>query len=56
MGKKTIVSKAATKSPSLRTTIPEQVVKELGITAGDALDWTVEKRDGKKVATIRKLE
>jgi hypothetical protein len=56
VGKKSIVSKATTNSASLRATIPENIVKELNIQVGDALDWDTMTDKGKKFARIRKLE
>ena len=56
VGKKSIVSKATTTSNSLRATIPEDIVTELGLRVGDALDWDVITEKGKKYARIRKLE
>ena len=40
----------------MRTTIPMEIARELRISVGDVLDWSIEKRDGRKVAVIRKLE
>jgi hypothetical protein len=56
VGKKSIVSKATTTSASLRATIPEDIVKELSLQVGDALDWETLTDKGKKYARIRKLE
>lgn len=48
--------RASGKGVSVRTTIPIEVVRELRINVGDVLDWIVEKRGGRKVAVVRKLE
>ena len=40
----------------LKTIIPIEIIQELGLQPGDVLSWNVEKRDGRKVAVIRKLE
>ena len=40
----------------LRTSIPSEIVAELGLKAGDVLAWEVVERGGRKVALIRKLE
>ena len=56
VGKKSIVSKATTTSESLRATIPGDIVKELSLQVGDALDWDITTDKGKKYARIRKLE
>jgi hypothetical protein len=42
-------------SPSLRTTIPESVVKLLGLDAGDDLTWTVNIK-GNKVEVLLSKE
>jgi hypothetical protein len=52
----TKVAKASSKSPSVRTTIPEEIVKDLGISIGDALVWEISKEDSKKIAKLRKVE
>lgn len=56
MGKVTIAAKATSKSESLRSTIPEEIVAELGLQVGDALDWDIVTEKGKKYARFRKLE
>ncbi len=56
MGHKSHVVRASPRSESLRTTIPKDVVRELGIKLGDVLDWEIEGGDGKKIARVRKLE
>ena len=53
---KSTVNIADKKSGSLRAVIPKEVCEELGLRPGDILSWNVEKRDGRKVAVIRKLE
>ena len=50
------VAKATTTSKSLRATIPEDIVNDLGVKAGDVLIWTVEERKGKKIVSIEKWE
>ncbi len=50
------VVKASPQSPSVRSTIPEDIVKELGIKTGDVLQWTIAQKREKKGAFIRKLE
>lgn len=41
---------------SLRTTIPNEVVKEVDLKAGDLLIWSVDQQKGKKSITIKKVE
>lgn len=56
MGEKSIVAKASSKSPSVRTTIPEKIVKEMEIAIGDVLDWETTMQGGRKMIRIKKLE
>jgi len=56
LGSKSHVVRASGKGASVRTTIPMEIARELRISVGDVLDWSIEKRDGRKVAVIRKLE
>jgi hypothetical protein len=57
MGKKSHVTKAATTSNSLRTTIPENVVKDMKLNDGDVLDWEVNTMEkGRTYAKVRRLE
>ncbi len=56
MGAKSTVSKASSKSPSVRTTIPEEVVREMKIRVGDVMDWEVLTEGGRKVVRVKRLE
>jgi len=56
MGAKSTVAKASSKSPSVRTTIPELIAKQLGIKPGDVLDWEITFDRAIKSAKVRKLE
>jgi bifunctional DNA-binding transcriptional regulator/antitoxin component of YhaV-PrlF toxin-antitoxin module len=57
MGKKSHITKATTTSKSLRTTIPEDIAKNMDLEIGDILDWEVHTTEkGKKLAKVRKLE
>ena len=49
------VQKANT-SNSVRTTLPNEIVKELDIGIGDLLIWNVIEQKGKKTITIKKVE
>jgi len=40
----------------LRTSIPVEIVKALNLKVGDVLSWEIMKKDGRKVAILRKLE
>lgn len=56
LGQKSIVAKASSNSPSVRATIPEEIVKEMQLSAGDVLDWETELRKNRKVMIVKKLE
>lgn len=56
MGEKSTVARASSKSPSLRATIPEKVVKELAVKEGDVLDWETYSERGKRMVRVRRLE
>jgi len=54
---KTQVTRASSKSTSLRTTIPEKVVQETKLKPGDVLDWEVSSSEkGRLIMKIKKLE
>lgn len=56
MGEKSTVAKASSKSPSVRTTIPEKIAKEMKIKVGDVLDWEITTHGSRKIMELRKLE
>ncbi len=39
-----------------RVSLPSEVVEYLGLTEGDVLSWEPDKRNGRKVMIVRKLE
>ena len=53
---KTKLSRANSKSNSLRATVPESVVESLKLAEGDEVDWVLS-LDGKAlVATVKKVK
>lgn len=52
--KKTKVTKANTKSDSLRTSIPKQIVQALNLNDGDSVDWRLNLINGEIVITVVK--
>jgi hypothetical protein len=56
VGSKSSVHSARAGTPSVRCTIPEDIVTQLGLNVGDVLDWSVVEEKGKKFAKFRKLE
>ena len=41
---------------SLRTTVPMAIVRQMGLSGGDRLEWEMDKIGGEWIATIRKKE
>lgn len=52
--KKTKVTRANTKSDSLRTSIPKQIVQALNLNDGDSVDWRLNLINGEIVVTVVK--
>lgn len=54
----TIASKVAKANTtnSLRTTIPNDIAKEIDLKAGDLLIWTIDQQKGKKIVIVNKFE
>lgn len=51
---KTTLTKAASNSPSLRTTVPSSVVKQFGLKDGDLLEWVMEAEEkGKLIIKVK---
>jgi len=40
----------------LKTIIPIEVIEELGLQPGDVLAWSIESRNGYKIAIVRKMD
>jgi bifunctional DNA-binding transcriptional regulator/antitoxin component of YhaV-PrlF toxin-antitoxin module len=55
LGEITTLTKAATKTTSLRTTVPMSVVKQFKLKAGDKLDWTFDIKNGKMVIIVEQV-
>ncbi len=56
MGNKSTVTSASSAVNSLRTTIPKPICKDLNLASGDVLDWSIEKRNNRKVIVAKKLQ
>jgi hypothetical protein len=56
MGEITYLNKSATKSESLRTTVPFSIVKQFGLTDEDKLDWTLKVENGELVIQVKPLK
>ena len=55
MGEITKLTKATSKSDSLRTTVPSGIVSHFKLQEKDTLDWNIEVKDGKLVIVIKPL-
>lgn len=56
MGEVTVVTKATSKSKSLRTTIPMGIVKQFNLLEGDKLNWEIKAESGELVIVIKPLK
>jgi hypothetical protein len=54
---KTSLTKAASNSPSLRTTVPSSIVKQFQLTENDELEWLLEAEEkGKLIVKVIPLK
>ena len=51
-GEKTILVKAQSKSTSLRTTVPKNIVNQFGLKEGSSLIWKLEAKKSKLVICV----
>jgi len=56
LGFKSKVSRANPKSPSVKATIPKEIVEKVKIIPGDVLDWDIMVEKGKTMMKVRKME
>ncbi len=56
MGEKTTLTKASTKSESLRTTVPSGIVKQFYLTEGDQIEWEIKVLDGKLAILVKPIK
>lgn len=52
MGETTQLTKATSRSESLRTTVPSGIVKQFGMREGDALEWKIQVKNSKLILEI----
>jgi hypothetical protein len=52
----TRLTKANTKSGSIRTTVPQRVVDALKLDLKDVLEWRIDVEKGEKVVRVKKLK
>ncbi len=56
MGEITYLTKAASNSTSLRTTVPMSIVKQFGLTEKDKLDWILKAEGGELIIIIKPIK
>lgn len=56
MGETTKLTKAASTTTSLRTTVPSSIVKQFNLNNGDKLDWSLEVYDNKMVIVVTPIK
>jgi len=52
----TFLNKSATKSESLRTTVPYSIVKQFGLTEYDKLEWTLKVESGELIIQVKPIK
>jgi bifunctional DNA-binding transcriptional regulator/antitoxin component of YhaV-PrlF toxin-antitoxin module len=53
MGEITTLTKAATKTTSLRTTVPMSIVKQFNLKTGDRLNWVFDVKNGEMIIVVK---
>jgi len=56
MGEITTLTKAATKTTSLRTTVPASIVKQFSLENGDKLDWALKVELGELAIIVKPVK
>jgi bifunctional DNA-binding transcriptional regulator/antitoxin component of YhaV-PrlF toxin-antitoxin module len=56
LGEITTLTKAATKTTSLRTTVPASIVKQFNLNNGGKLDWSLRAEDGEMIIVVKPIE
>ena len=56
MGEITTLSKASSKIESLRTTVPQSIVRFMKLNEGDKIDWNLKAQDNKIILIVTKVE
>ncbi|MBC7334507.1 MAG: AbrB family transcriptional regulator [Actinobacteria bacterium] len=56
MGEHTVLTRAASKSNSLRTTVPIFIVKQFDLSEGDMLEWELHVINGELVIIARPVK
>ena len=56
MGELTNLNKAKKKSDSLRTTVPQSIVKQFGLTEYDKLEWVLKAESDEIVIQVKPIK
>jgi antitoxin component of MazEF toxin-antitoxin module len=56
MGEQTTLTKAATKTTSLRTTVPASIVRQFNLKDGDKIDWTLKVANGEMIIVVTPIK
>jgi len=56
MGEITRITKATTKSNSLRTTIPIGIARQFNLSVGEKLNWEIKARNGDLIIVITPIK
>jgi bifunctional DNA-binding transcriptional regulator/antitoxin component of YhaV-PrlF toxin-antitoxin module len=56
MGEVTVLTKATSKSRSLRTTVPMGIVKQFNLSEGDKLNWEIRAERGGLIIVVKPLK
>ena len=52
----TVLTKATSKSKSLRTTVPTGIVKQFNLSEGDRLNWKIRAEGGELIIVVKPLK
>jgi len=52
----TVLTKATSKSKSLRTTVPTGIVKQFNLSEGDRLNWEIRAEGGELIIVVKPLK
>jgi len=56
LGEITTLTKAATKTTSLRTTVPASIARQFNMKDGDRLDWSLRAENGTMIIVVTPLK
>ena len=56
MGEITNLNKAASKTESLRTTVPSSIIHQFGLTEYDKLDWILKAEGGELIIQVKPIK